>query len=184
VCRRPPASPRVEARCTRQLGQTSCTFKTLPVARLYTYAYPPQPTLAHKILFGIIHVPAARSMSDDMPDEERCPLCPSSGPILRLPNPEPLGEPSSNEDTIAKAPVDPDSIPDVIWIACSKCQSWYHSHCILLDDESNKTVPQAVMDELEKNWKDGWPFEDWTVWLNRWSVHSRCRGIKTNDQVL
>jgi hypothetical protein len=142
-------------------------------------------TLAHKIISGIINVPTARSMSDDMPDEERCSLCPSSGPILRLPDPEPLGEPSSNEDTIAKALVDPDSIPDLIWIACSKCHSWYHSHCILLDDESKrKSIPQAVMEELEKNFKDGWPFEDWTVWLNRWSVHSRCCGIKTNDQVL
>jgi F-box/leucine-rich repeat protein 10/11 len=108
-------------------------------------------------------------MSDDhMPDEERCPLCPSSGPILRVPNADKAGKPSTGEHALVKEPVDPDSVPDLVWIACTKCQTWYHSSCLLLDSGSRATIPQPVREELEKNTKDEWPFEDWTIWINRW----------------
>lgn len=98
-------------------------------------------------------------------DDERCPLCPASGPPTRSTvDPNKSGDPTLNGDS--QAGIEDSSL---FWIACSKCSTWYHSCCLLLADEGvRQSVPQAVREEVEKNAKGDGPFQDWTVWINRW----------------
>jgi F-box/leucine-rich repeat protein 10/11 len=103
-------------------------------------------------------------------DDERCPLCPSSGPPTRS-TVDPSPALTSGDDLAHASDIDP---PDLFWIACSKCSTWYHSCCLLLADEGTRaSVPQAVREEVGKDTKGEGPFQDWTVWINRWSVYTR-----------
>lgn len=103
-------------------------------------------------------------------EEDRCPLCPSSGPPSH-----PSGLAGASPATAEDRDGQDDSL-DLVWIACSKCHTWYHSACLLLSpDESDKaTVPQSVRDEVKGRYEGGEEdkeaFHDWTVWINRWYV--------------
>jgi hypothetical protein len=101
-------------------------------------------------------------------DDERCPLCPTTGPprrssTLDINN---SGDPAANRKDDPPAEIEDSSL---FWIACSKCSTWYHSCCLLLSNEgSRESVPQAVREEVEKDAKGEGAFQDWTVWINRW----------------
>ena len=100
-------------------------------------------------------------------DDERCPLCPTSGPPTRSTiEADKSGAPATNgKDNGVNAAAD----SSLFWIACSKCSTWFHSCCLLLADGGvRESIPQAVRDEVEKNIKGEGPFQDWTVWINRW----------------
>ena len=99
-------------------------------------------------------------------DDERCSLCPASGPPTRstIDSAKP-GTADGKDDPLP--PVT--DFPDLFWIACSRCSTWYHSCCLLLADEGIRaSVPAAVREEVEKDTKGEGPFLDWTVWINRW----------------
>lgn len=100
-------------------------------------------------------------------DDERCPLCPTSGPPTRSTiDTNKSGVSSTNGKEGPSAEVEDSSL---FWIACSKCSTWYHSCCLLLAGNGvRESVPQAVRDEVEKDAKGEGPFQDWTVWINRW----------------
>lgn len=92
-------------------------------------------------------------------DEEACPLCPAGGPSA-----------IANDRSRDAAGDDPNAdVADLVWIACSKCQTWFHSCCLLLADSSVRdTIPKGVRDEIETNHKGEAPFFDWTIWINKW----------------
>jgi hypothetical protein len=91
-------------------------------------------------------------------DDERCSLCPTSGPPTR----STIDADKSGAQATNGKHNDPHD-------ACSKCSTWFHSCCLLLAGEGvRESVPQAVRDEVEKNIKGEGPFQDWTVWVNRW----------------
>ncbi|WWC90438.1 uncharacterized protein L201_005373 [Kwoniella dendrophila CBS 6074] len=82
-------------------------------------------------------------------EQEPCPLCPYSGP------PQP--------------PSDSSIEVDLLWIACTKCSTWFHSACLLLGDEKVKsTIPQSIIDEIQENRKDESVWFNWTQWINKW----------------
>nr|XP_019011725.1 uncharacterized protein I206_03830 [Kwoniella pini CBS 10737]OCF50506.1 hypothetical protein I206_03830 [Kwoniella pini CBS 10737] len=84
------------------------------------------------------------------PEPEVCPLCPSTGP------PQPSSDKSTNE-------------VDLVWIACTKCATWYHSVCLLLaEDDVKATIPRSIFEEVEENRKDEGAWFNWTQWINKW----------------
>lgn len=113
------------------------------------------------VFFGVIMA------EQEKDDDERCPLCPISGPPTRSTiDADKSGLQATNDSENTPAEIEDSSL---FWIACSKCSTWYHSCCLLLGDEGvRESVPQAVRDEVGKNTKGDGPFQDWTVWINRW----------------
>ena len=93
--------------------------------------------------------------------DEQCPLCPAAGPPTKA---SVRSQDPANGDTTPE-----DEAVDLVWIACSRCNSWFHSCCILLADPAvRETVPQGVRNEVETSHKDETPFFDWTIWINKW----------------
>lgn len=115
-------------------------------------------------------------MSNALPpsdDDERCPLCPAAGPptfaSVRGDQTAKVADGDAAGESIGETTSGIDDSANLVWIACSRCETWYHSCCLLLaGDEVRETIPQAVRDEVETNHKDEAPFFDWTVWINRW----------------
>lgn len=105
--------------------------------------------------------------------DERCPLCPVAGPptSASLRDEKPL-DATEGDDRLEKsdpAQEDIDDIANLVWIACSRCETWFHSCCLLLaNTEIRETIPQGVRDEVETSHSDEAPFFDWTVWISRW----------------
>ncbi|WRT68668.1 uncharacterized protein IL334_005647 [Kwoniella shivajii] len=88
---------------------------------------------------------------------ELCPLCPSSGP------PQP---PRS------KAKLEANLEVDLVWIACTKCSTWFHSACLYLGDENvQSTIPKDIVKEVEVNRKDEGAWFNWTQWIDKWYCH-------------
>jgi len=100
-------------------------------------------------------------------DDERCPLCPTSGPPTRSTiNADKSSATATNGNDGTPAEIEDSSL---FWIACSKCSTWFHSCCLLLADQRvRESLPQLVREEVEKDVKGQGPFQDWTVWINRW----------------
>lgn len=96
-------------------------------------------------------------------DDDKCPLCPEAGPPT-------ITNDRSKDEQNGDTKSDDDAV-DLVWIACSRCHTWFHSCCLLLSDTSiQETIPQGVRDEVETNHKDEAPFFDWTIWINKWSA--------------
>ncbi len=97
--------------------------------------------------------------------EDRCPLCPPSGPPL----------PSAKDplDLLAAAatnvePADDDG-PDFIWISCSRCAIWFHSVCLLMGNEKpRETVPLQVREEIVVNHAEEGAWTNWVGWIDKW----------------
>lgn len=90
-------------------------------------------------------------MSDS--DVERCPICPGSGPPSR-----------------SKAEVAADNGDELYWIACSKCETWYHSICLIQGNLDHRfTVPEAVTSVLDE-YQGAWT--NWTAWIDKWYCRS------------
>ncbi|WVR09368.1 hypothetical protein IAU60_006434 [Kwoniella sp. DSM 27419] len=70
-------------------------------------------------------------MNEPSEDQEPCPLCPSAGP------PQPPGETSGEVN--------------LTWIACTKCDTWYHAACIVLGEATRSIVPSEILKEIEVN---------------------------------
>ncbi|WWC63582.1 uncharacterized protein I303_106187 [Kwoniella dejecticola CBS 10117] len=91
----------------------------------------------------------ADNLSND-PEVEVCPLCPSTGP------PQPPSTQVTGE-------------VDLVWIACTKCSTWYHSVCLFLADEKiRSTIPPSIVEEAETNRKDEGAWFNWTQWIDKW----------------
>lgn len=108
-------------------------------------------------------------------DDERCDLCQVSGPPTFASIRSGKSSDANNADRPLEAGVNgQDAIDDVsnlVWIACSRCTSWYHSCCLLLArDDIRETIPKAVRVEAETSHSDEAPFFDWTIWIDRWYV--------------
>ncbi|WVQ77635.1 hypothetical protein IAR50_007323 [Cryptococcus sp. DSM 104548] len=88
---------------------------------------------------------------------EPCPLCPSTGPP-QPPPPKPGDSTASPSDQV-----------DLVWIACTKCDEWYHSACLLLDgDEWRGTVPERVQEEVGRAFGERGPWANWVEWIGKW----------------
>lgn len=92
-------------------------------------------------------------MAETQTDAERCPICPASGPPTRN---KPVGD---------GAPLD-DNNDELYWIACSKCETWYHSTCLVQGSETHRsTIPDVVMASLGDH-QGAWT--NWTAWIDKW----------------
>ncbi|TYJ52577.1 hypothetical protein B9479_006827 [Cryptococcus floricola] len=87
---------------------------------------------------------------------ETCPLCPPSGP--------PQPPPPAADDPSAS----PSAEVDLVWIACNKCDGWYHSACLFLSGEEWRgTVPSRVKEEVGVFGERG-PWANWVDWIGNW----------------
>lgn len=105
------------------------------------------------------------------PDDERCALCAATGPptIASLRAQRDTAGEQPTEDAAKPSADAIDDVANLVWIACMRCQEWFHSSCLLLaGDEIRETIPVAVQEEVETNHKEDSPFFDWTVWIDRW----------------
>ncbi|ODN73048.1 hypothetical protein L202_08443 [Cryptococcus amylolentus CBS 6039] len=98
-------------------------------------------------------------MSDPDPSKtppETCPLCPPSGP--------PQPPPPAADDLSAS----PSAEVDLVWIACNKCDAWYHSACLFLSGgQWMETVPSRVKEEVGVFGERG-PWANWVDWIGKW----------------
>ncbi|OCF40722.1 hypothetical protein I317_05494 [Kwoniella heveanensis CBS 569] len=109
-----------------------------------------------------------------------CPLCPFTGP----PQPAQPRNTERSKVTMRSEEEEKEKEDDstaMIWIACTKCSSWFHSACLLLSEEAGvrSTVPAAIVEEVLVNRiEEGGPWSDWTTWVSKWY----CKGCldKTN----
>ncbi|KAK6910935.1 hypothetical protein I203_104970 [Kwoniella mangroviensis CBS 8507] len=87
-------------------------------------------------------------------EQETCPLCKITGPPS-----QPGSEPSEVE---------------LIWMACTKCDTWYHSACLFLGDEKvRSTVPDEILKEVEgKRKEEGGAWFNWPQWIDRWYCYT------------
>ncbi|ORY29669.1 hypothetical protein BCR39DRAFT_531569 [Naematelia encephala] len=130
--------------------------------------------------------------------EERCALCPLTGPpartkappsttippeqiieIVQPPasdtslsrtSPFSIGLSSLQRTTLPPTPPETSANDDSFhWIACSNCDVWYHSVCILLGgDEWARSVPEEIRKEIEVNDTGEGAWTNWTGWVGRW----------------
>ena len=103
-------------------------------------------------------------MKEDSEVEDRCVLCPPSGPPPASSDRDPL-------DLLATAATDsdPDDGPGCIWISCSRCGLWYHSVCLLLADvKTRETVPSEIRQEIEGYYQQEGPWTKWVDWIDKW----------------
>ncbi|WWD19304.1 hypothetical protein CI109_103762 [Kwoniella shandongensis] len=86
-------------------------------------------------------------------EQETCPLCPASGPPIR------------STSTFTTGDIE----TALVWIACTKCSTWYHSACLFLGDEKSKgSVPRDIVDEVEKRYGEEGAWFNWTEWIDKW----------------
>jgi len=95
-----------------------------------------------------------------MPDEEPdfCSLCPASG-APRPPKPNQETEP--NKSTAPPS----DERPDLQWIACHKCDNWFHSVCVI-SGEFKSSLPDELLAEVDASGEGVW--YDWASRVDRW----------------
>lgn len=96
----------------------------------------------------------AQRFEFNMADEpETCDLCSSTGPPVR---------PSSiSTDS-------PDAAADLEWIACSKCDKWLHSVCVVKSPEHfDITIPSELKEQISSMGEAG-PWFDWTDPVSKW----------------
>uniref|UniRef100_A0A1B9FYQ8 [histone H3]-dimethyl-L-lysine(36) demethylase n=1 Tax=Kwoniella bestiolae CBS 10118 TaxID=1296100 RepID=A0A1B9FYQ8_9TREE len=93
-------------------------------------------------------------------EQETCPLCKLTG-VPQIPGSEP-GSDTSSYDV------------ELVWIACSKCDTWYHSACLMLGDEKVRTtIPHEIIQEVEGNRKEeGGAWFNWPQWIDRWYCYT------------
>lgn len=85
---------------------------------------------------------------------EPCPLCRETGP----PQPPSITEEGKTNDDI-----------DLIWVACNKCNEWYHSACLFLGDkEWRETIPKEIIATVETNFGDEGAWTNWVEWIGKW----------------
>ncbi|AAW44468.2 conserved hypothetical protein [Cryptococcus deneoformans JEC21] len=85
---------------------------------------------------------------------EPCPLCRETGP----PQPPSITEEGKTNEDI-----------DFIWVACNKCDEWYHSACLFLGDEKWRgTIPKEIISTVETNFGDEGAWTNWVEWIGKW----------------
>ncbi|OWZ77228.1 JmjC domain-containing histone demethylation protein 1 [Cryptococcus neoformans Bt85] len=85
---------------------------------------------------------------------EPCPLCRETGP----PQPPSITEEGKTNDDI-----------DLIWVACNKCNEWYHSACLFLGDKKwRETIPKEIIATVETNFGDEGAWTNWVEWIGKW----------------
>lgn len=107
-------------------------------------------------------------------EANKCPICPETGPPA--PSKEARASQSADAVPTSTTPADntsPDDVGDEaydhVWIACTKCNAWYHAACVLLrGGEWEGTVPQEVRDEMREAYPDQGVWFDWAQWVQKW----------------
>ncbi|KIR67901.1 JmjC domain-containing histone demethylation protein 1 [Cryptococcus bacillisporus CA1873] len=85
---------------------------------------------------------------------EPCPLCRETGP----PQPPSITEEGKTNDDI-----------DLVWIACNKCNEWYHSACLFLGGEKwRETIPKEIISTVQTNFGDEGAWTNWVEWIGKW----------------
>lgn len=90
----------------------------------------------------------------NMADEpETCGLCTSTGPPVK-----PSSVPTDAHDTAT----------DLEWIACSNCDKWWHSVCVIKSPHHFElTIPSELRKQINSMGEDG-PWFDWTDPVSKW----------------
>lgn len=114
-------------------------------------------------------------MSNNSENEEQmCELCPRSGtryPSRSITKPDIVAaEQRAGIPAEAQYPgfLDEDYDFEHVWVACSKCDKWFHAACCAgTPYVRDTTVPSEVVQEM-KTLPDEGTWADWTKWVEKW----------------
>lgn len=112
-------------------------------------------------LLSTLHFISSRTMAPSAKNEEpeTCALCPGSVP------PKPARASGSSNTPELSSAEDADG-PDLQWIACHKCNQWFHSACVFLLEAFKETIPDELREQAEASGQGA--FFDWPKTVDRW----------------
>lgn len=76
---------------------------------------------------------SAQSTTADSEQEETCPLCPSGKPPQPSAYPPEIAGKGDTPAMLRQAEKEGEDGIDLPWIGCTKCKTWYHAACLVLD---------------------------------------------------
>ena len=128
---------------------------------------PSQPITSTPLLLSDTHLIHLRDMANITEDDEQCPVCRPTGPPSTSTSVTTSHPHQENGHGQAEAGAGALQGGEINWIACTKCQVWFHSVCVAR--KMDNTLPVVLKEEMDNEGGEWW---DWTKRVNRWSVLS------------